>query len=619
MTIETENTRERLLAAARDLDDGRPEAARARLRTAPLATGDPSMHLAAIALWRRLLTQASGKDAAKIAAPLKAVTAAIKDASFIWNAYRAIPALEAGIGSADTAALFATVLWHRVLEAPEALFVAVFELFFRAGGERCADAWAQYLRQRRDYAPNYWQWVLRTKIFVAEERADLPATVARLLGACGRQDLHPLFAVYLRQMRQAPVDEILQVALALNDATHRLKVAEYMVGMGYMGEEMQAIVAAYSRLLPDAKPGDPGLNLMQARLANADGRWRDAVTLASVAREDPRLACGADLLRAHALARLKDTGKARAILDAVAADAAAPSFLHARAAFIRVTAELVERDLPLPIDRPTRALPPAVGRPLVQSLWVGRRLRWIERLAIKSYLDNGWRFQLYVYDDVEDVPPGCEILDAAAIIPEREVFTEGPGSGLHAGSVGAFSDLFRYRLLHDRGGMWSDTDVINLRRFDPDGMKFVSTEITDAGLITLNGAIMAAPAGDPFVARAYERATALLRTDKMFFTRIGPYLLAELALEMGVDTIELMPPDFLSPVSWMNTGSLLQPYEAVAALPAMHAATNLHVYTEMWRMLGLGLDRPPPSETFLGRLYARAFDEHARIEKAATA
>ena len=617
MTIETENTRERLLAAARDLDDGRPEAARTRLRAMPLALGDPSVHLVAIALWRRLLTDGPKKDATKIAAPLKAVTAAVENTSFIWNAYRAIPALEAGIGSADTAALFATVLWHRVLEAPEALFVAVFELFFRAGGERCADAWTQYLRQRRDYAPSYWLWVLHTKTLVAEERTDLPATVARLLDACGRQDLHPLFAIYLKQMRQAPIDEILQAALALNDTTHRLRITECMAGMGYMTEDMRAVVAVFSRLLPDANPGDPGLNMMQARLANADGRWRDAVALASVARADPRLTCGADLLRAHALARLKDTGKARVILDAVAADAAVPAFLHARAAFVRVTAELIERDLPLPADQPTRTFPPTVGRPLALSLWVGRRLRWIERLAIKSYLDNGWRFQLYVYDDVEGVPAGCEILDAAAIIPEREVFIEGPGSGLHAGSVGAFSDLFRYRLLHERGGMWSDTDVINLRRFDPDGMKFISTEVTDAGLITLNGAMMAAPAGDPFVARAYDRAAALLRTDKMFFTRIGPYLLAELVVEMGADTIELMPPDFLSPVSWMNTGSLLQPYEAVAALPTMRAATNLHVYTEMWRLLGLGLDRPPPPETFLGQLYARSFGEPADLEKAA--
>jgi hypothetical protein len=225
---------------------------------------------------------------------------------------------------------------------------------------------------------------------------------------------------------------------------------------------------------------------------------------------------------------------------------------------------------------------------------------------------------LYAYDDPDNIPKGCEVLDATAIIPAKDVFREGQSSGLHAGSVGAFSDLFRYRLLSKRGGMWTDTDVINLKKYDPDGQRFISTEITDAGLITLNGAIMAAAAGDELVVRAYDRARALLASnEKMFFTRIGPYLLAEIALELGVGTIELMPPSFLSPISWMNTATLLQPYDTVMQRHDFRQAPNVHVYTEMWRTLGLGLDRPPSSDTFLGRLYANHFGEEDAMELAA--
>ena len=205
------------------------------------------------------------------------------------------------------------------------------------------------------------------------------------------------------------------------------------------------------------------------------------------------------------------------------------------------------------------------------------------------------------------------MLDAAAIIPAKDVFREGAGSGSHAGSLGAFSDLFRYQLLYKRGGMWTDTDVVNLRKFDPDGQRFIATEITDAGTVSLNGALMAAPAGDALMARAYERACALLsESDKMFFTRIGPYLLAELVIEMGVDAIELMPPGFLSPVSWMNTASLLQPFERMMAREDIRQAVNLHVYTEMWRTLGLGLDRPPGRETFIGRALCRSLGRGKR-------
>jgi hypothetical protein len=105
------------------------------------------------------------------------------------------------------------------------------------------------------------------------------------------------------------------------------------------------------------------------------------------------------------------------VLDEIVAEPETAHFQRARATFIRVTAELARRGLPALQERPRKAFPATPGRPLAQSLRVGRKLRWIERLAIKSYLDNGWRFQLYAYDDPDNVPDGCEVLDAAAIIP----------------------------------------------------------------------------------------------------------------------------------------------------------------------------------------------------------
>nr|VFJ52743.1 MAG: Glycosyltransferase sugar-binding region containing DXD motif-containing protein [Candidatus Kentron sp. FW] len=148
---------------------------------------------------------------------------------------------------------------------------------------------------------------------------------------------------------------------------------------------------------------------------------------------------------------------------------------------------------------------------------------------------------------------GREVLDANPILPERYVSREDPRSGLHAGSVGAFSDLFRYHLLYHRGGMWTDTDVINFRRFDTDGRRFMSTEIIDGGLTGLNGALMAVPAGDKFMELACERSLELIESKEMFFTRIGPYLLAELLVEERADEFDLMPPFFLNPVPWMRT------------------------------------------------------------------
>ena len=79
---------------------------------------------------------------------------------------------------------------------------------------------------------------------------------------------------------------------------------------------------------------------------------------------------------------------------------------------------------------------------------------------MKSYLANGHRYRLYVYDDVENVPDGVEVSDANDIIPASERFVNKRGS--HA----LFADWFRWELLYQKGGFWVDTDEVCLKRFD---------------------------------------------------------------------------------------------------------------------------------------------------------
>src|SRR3981081_2188593 len=171
-------------------------------------------------------------------------------------------------------------------------------------------------------------------------------------------------------------------------------VAEYMTGMGHTLDELRVVVASLPFLVGDSDAGRAIMSLMQARLGTAENRWKDAPEFAGLAFPHPRFRHAANLLRALALARLKKSQDAEALLDEVLASADAAPFQRARATFIRVTNELARQGLPLPEERSPKIFAASVGRPLAQSLWVGPRLRWIERLCIKSYLDNGWRFQL---------------------------------------------------------------------------------------------------------------------------------------------------------------------------------------------------------------------------------
>ena len=97
---------------------------------------------------------------------------------------------------------------------------------------------------------------------------------------------------------------------------------------------------------------------------------------------------------------------------------------------------------------------------LFQSFWAGPSLSPYEHLCLTSFIDRGHAFDLYTFDANLAVPAGVQLRDAATILDQSEyfVYENGPGRG----SPSAFANLFRYKLLQDKGGWWVDTDVICL-------------------------------------------------------------------------------------------------------------------------------------------------------------
>ena len=82
---------------------------------------------------------------------------------------------------------------------------------------------------------------------------------------------------------------------------------------------------------------------------------------------------------------------------------------------------------------------------VVQSLWVGNRLSRMEYYSIKSFLKLGYIFHLYTYEKVKNVPKGTIIKDGNSVMPIKEIFSLKK-------SFLPFSDIWRYKLLYDKGG-----------------------------------------------------------------------------------------------------------------------------------------------------------------------
>lgn len=112
----------------------------------------------------------------------------------------------------------------------------------------------------------------------------------------------------------------------------------------------------------------------------------------------------------------------------------------------------------------------------INFLWIGDSIGKNGQLTLKSFLDNGHQPVLWAYDlNCRNVPDGVLVKDAAEIIPRSEIFVYEGNGDCRKGSLGGFSDLFRYTLLQKiNGGWYCDMDVCCLSSFnDLDSLPYV--------------------------------------------------------------------------------------------------------------------------------------------------
>lgn len=235
-------------------------------------------------------------------------------------------------------------------------------------------------------------------------------------------------------------------------------------------------------------------------------------------------------------------------------------------------------------------------RPLIQTLWVGPRLTQMEHLALASFVAHGHTVHLYAYDLPDsEVPIGVDLRDAREILPANQIFTYGPAAGPGNGSLAAFSNLFRYKLLLDRGGWWVDTDVVCVRPF-PNRRAVVAAErYPDHSVIAASCAMCFSPGSEVMqycfdVAQAADKAT-------LKYSEIGPKLVTQALERFGQRRQLLAHPDEFCPIDWFSVEKLVRPGVTVPS-----RAYAVHLWNEMWRRAGMDKNQPPPEGSIVHRL-----------------
>ncbi len=241
----------------------------------------------------------------------------------------------------------------------------------------------------------------------------------------------------------------------------------------------------------------------------------------------------------------------------------------------------------------------------VNALWIGKTLSKLELLTIRSFLSFGHRFRLWTYDDIETaLPEGVLLADANEIIAKEKVFFYrnknrfGHGKGSYAG----FSDLFRYKLIYDKGGWWADMDITCLRPLYTDKAFFFRSHHN----LAVVGNLMKCPKGSDLMRRCYEDAMATINehnTDWHAPIEILNRHIKELGLE------EYIVSNVSNPDQWEEVTSRLIWGDAV---PSPEWAV-IHWQNEEWRAKRVNKQHFPHHSHL-----AKLMQQHGLMEKPAS-
>ena len=215
-----------------------------------------------------------------------------------------------------------------------------------------------------------------------------------------------------------------------------------------------------------------------------------------------------------------------------------------------------------------------MNQPIIQSLWIGSRLSVMEQLSIRSFLLHGHPFHLYTYEPVANIPAGAVVCPAEEILPATEIFRyqmDGYGKGSFAG----FSNFFRYKLLLERGGWWTDLDSVCIRPLAMPGEHVLGYERAVDGGRQVAAGLIKAPAGSRLMDYCWQTCQRLDRT-QIVWGQTGPRLVSQ-AIQRVDLPVRILEPAAFYPIDYWQVWQLIRERQ----LPVN--CYSIHLWNSKWR------------------------------------
>lgn len=233
--------------------------------------------------------------------------------------------------------------------------------------------------------------------------------------------------------------------------------------------------------------------------------------------------------------------------------------------------------------------------------WHGPSLSLYEAACLSSFVKHGVQVRLHTFNSKLQVPEGVTLVDAGILAHPEEVraYTQGG----QPGSIAAFTDIFRYRVLSRTPGWWFDTDVFCLKNAD----HYAALQANSKGLLLgleeageVNGAVLFV--SDPDLAKELERrADALGKT--FDWGAIGPWLLTKFMQDFP-DRVTALTKEAFYPIHWKQVERFFLEEDFEGCLAACNDAACIHLWNEALRRWKIPKNVLPCEGSYLGRLFS---------------
>jgi hypothetical protein len=244
------------------------------------------------------------------------------------------------------------------------------------------------------------------------------------------------------------------------------------------------------------------------------------------------------------------------------------------------------------------------GLQLFNAFWHGPPLSPMHWACLASFIDFGHQVDLYAYDPLQ-APTGVNVRDASEILPiDKLFFFDNPN--LQSPDLGPFSDLFRFKLLFDRGGWWIDGDVLCNRSDFPEcsyawANEFHELEGTKPNLGTSQ---IKFPRGDLIVKQLYNECSALIPLMKRR-EEIGPDLITSVIKQHAIPPGHFGSAATFYPIQWIESFKLWLPEFRQEVVEKMQPAFFVACWASLLSYIGIDLNRRPPIGSYMEEILRR--------------